>query len=99
MPERMQRVTEIAQTATTATYVSGATGVGIGVATKAEAFSAMGWLESNAWFISMGVMLATFVVSLIFKFLEYRLKLQAEKRAQAAEARAKAEFKRRHTDK
>ena len=92
MPEKIQRVAEIAQASTTATYVSGATGVGIGVATKTEAFSAMGWLEENAWLISLSVMVATFLVTLVFRYLEYRLKAQAEERAQA-------DFKRRHTDK
>lgn len=93
MPERIQRVSEVAQSAQTATYVSGGAGVGIGVATKSQVFDTMLWLQENAWLVSMTFMILTFFVMLIFRILEYRLKLQAEKRAQEDFIRRKTDLK------
>jgi len=91
MPERIQRVSEIAQGSATATYVSGATGVGISVATKSEVFNTVLWLQENAWLISMTCMVLTFIVMLVFRILEYRLKLMDE-------SRKRIDFRKRHSD-
>jgi ascorbate-specific PTS system EIIC-type component UlaA len=107
MPERIQRIADVAHTAQTATYMSGATGVGIGIAKEAEVMAsstsmAWQWLEANAAIISLIMVILTYISAQIFRFIQIKmdkkykdeiLKLQKQK-----EEREQMDFRRRHSD-
>jgi uncharacterized membrane protein len=87
--------------------MSGATGVGIGIAKEAESMvsstsMAWQWLESNAAIISLIMVILTYISAQIFRYIQIRmdkkykdemLKIQKQK-----EEREQMDFRKRHSD-